>query len=254
MIARIGVIAKGAFREAVRSKIFVNLLAVSALVLVGGIIMEGVALGDPGRVFHDLAHAAISISGSMIAIFVGIQLIATDIERKTLHIILARPVTRFEVLVGKYLGLAAVLAVNTLVAVALYALAALGGQWTSLTAGGVLAILFLYFEFLVVGAIAIMFSAMSGATSAAIYTLMVFVIGRLGQQMGALAERGGASIYHELAGYFRIFFPDLTRFDLVPTLATSDGMLLLGNAVYALIWCAVALLLGTIIFNKRDLK
>jgi len=166
MIVRVGVIAASAFREAVRSKVFLNLMAMLVILLIGGLVIDAGAIGDTGRVFNNIAHTVISISGSMLALFVGVNLIASDLERKTLHVVLARPVSRLEVVVGKFLGLAAVLAVNTAAAVVVYTFTSLVavGQWTTLSAAGVVAVAFLYLEFLVVAAVAVMFSTLSGTS------------------------------------------------------------------------------------------
>lgn len=255
MLTRIWVIATGSFREAVRTKVFLNLLGLSFLILVGGVAVDAGALGDAGRIYHDIAHAAISISGSMVAIFVGVHLIATDIERKTLHVLLARPVHRFEIVLGKYLGLAGVLGVNTAIATLLYSVVALGGVATSLNPAGILSIAILYCQFLVVAAIAIMFSTLSGTTTASIFSVMLYVVGRLGEQMTMLSERSLSTTMSATVKVFRTVLPDLTSFDLSPHLEQmpNAGELAM-RCVYALLWCLALLTIGALVFQKRDLK
>lgn len=253
-MTRVWVIAQGSFREAVRSRIFVNLLVLVALMVLGGVVIDAGSIGDTGRLFHDIAHAAISISGSMIALFVGIQLVATDIERKTLHVFLARPVTRFELVIGKFLGLAGVLAVNTLLATVVYCLVALGGNSTALTAAGVVSILFLYLQFLVVGAIAMMFSTLSGTTTAAVYSIALYMVGRLGNELARMAEQSSRDMFYRVAAIARTVIPDLTRFDLSPHVALPGAGALTLAALYALLWSLALLLIGTFAFGYRDLK
>jgi len=253
-MTRVWVIAQGAFREAVRSKIFVNLLVLVGLMVLGGVVIDAGSLGDSGRLYHDIAHAAISLSGSMVALFVGIQLVASDIERKTLHVLLARPVTRLELVTGKYLGLAGVLAVNTAIAAAVYALVAVGGKWTVLTMPGLISILFLYFQFLVVGAMSVMFSTLSGTTTAAVYSIALFAIGRLGNELAVLAQRSSRDVFHGVAAVARVLIPDLTRFDLSPHIALPSAATLGLAIVYSVLWSLALLLLGTFAFSFRDLK
>jgi len=256
MIGRIVVIAEAAFREAVRSRIFLNLLALLALLLLGGVVVDAGAIGDTGRVFNNIAHTAISISGSMIALFVGVNLIAADLERKTLHLILARPVSRFEVVLGKYLGLAGVLAVNTLAALLVYSFTAIIaiGQWTTLSLAGVVSIAALYLQFLVVAAIAVMFSTLSSTTTATVFSLMLYVVGRLGDQMHLLAARAGASSFGTISAVFRVIIPDLTRFDLDPNAALPSASALGLMLLYTLLWSSALVTLGGFILSHRDLK
>ncbi|MBN2360440.1 MAG: ABC transporter permease [Deltaproteobacteria bacterium] len=253
-MTRVWVIAQGAFREAVRSKVFVNLLVLVGLMVLGGVIIDAGSIGDAGRLYHDIAHAAISISGSMVALFVGIQLVAADIERKTLHLLLARPVTRLELVVGKFLGLAGVLAVNTAIAALIYCLVALGGTTTALTLAGLVSILFLYFQFLVVGAISTMFSTLSGTTTAAVYSIALFTLGRLGGELTRMAERSSRDVFHQVAALARVAIPDLTRFDISPHVALPAVGTLGLAMLYALVWSLALLLLGAFAFSFRDLK
>ncbi|MFH1812274.1 MAG: ABC transporter permease subunit [Pseudomonadota bacterium] len=254
MSTRVLVVARASFQEAVRSRLFLNLLAFYSVLLLGGAVVDAGSMGDAGRVFHDIAHAALSISGSMVAIFVGIQLLATDIERKTLHMVLARPVTRLEVIAGKYLGLVAVLLLNLLGSTVLYLLVAAGGPFTAPTLARVYSILFLFFEFMLAGAFALMFASLANTNSAAIYSVLLFVVGRLGRSMAELADRFPDSIYRGLSSGMMHALPDLTRFDLDAQLPMPPGSAMLGTGLYALLWSGAFLLLAALAFGQRDLK
>lgn len=254
MIMRLRVIAMTSLREALRSRLFISLLVVYTLALLGIAVIVAGSLGDETRIFHDLAHAALSISGSMVALFVAVNLIAADIERKTLHLILARPVLRVELIVGKFLGLALLLGLYTLAATLLYSLVAAGGPDTTVDGKALLALLLLWIEFLIVGAVAMLFSAMSGATTAAVYGLLVFVIGRLGDAIRLLAERHPSPLYKGLAQFIRVLIPDLTAFDLNPRLPMPELSQLAASVGYGLAWIIAIVGLAALAFRRRDLK
>jgi ABC-type transport system involved in multi-copper enzyme maturation permease subunit len=255
VIGHLLVIARAATREAVRSRLFVSLLVLYGVLLVGGAIVDASTVGESGRVYHDLAQAALGVSGSMVAVFVGIHLLATDIERKTLHLVLARPVTRAELVLGKYLGLATVLLFNCAVATALYFVVGAGGAGTAPTFAKVVALLALGLEFLVVGAVATLFAALTTTpTTAAVYSVLFFVVGRLGQSMGELAERFPQSIYRDVSAALLHVLPDLTRFDLDPQVPLPGVTGLLWLVLYAGLWCAALLALAAFVFGRRDLR
>jgi len=106
MIGRTWAIAINTFREAVRDKVLYGVLAFATLVLLFTLALAELSLGEERRVVMDIGLASISIFSVIVAVFLGSSLLYKEIERKTLHVILPRPVRRWEFLVGKYLGIA----------------------------------------------------------------------------------------------------------------------------------------------------
>src|SRR5437773_7191600 len=113
MTERISAIAFNTFREAIRDRVLYNLI-LFALLLVGSAVLFGqISIGIERIVVINLSLTSISIFGVLIAIFIGIGLVSKEIEKKTLYTVLARPVRRWEFIVGKFFGLAGTLVVNT---------------------------------------------------------------------------------------------------------------------------------------------
>ena len=57
--------------------------------------------------------SAISLIGLLIAVFTGVGLVSKEIDKRTLHAVLAKPLRRWEFLLGKFTGLVLTLTVNT---------------------------------------------------------------------------------------------------------------------------------------------
>src|SRR5947199_3851815 len=112
---RVGAIARNAFREAVRDRVLYNLVVFALLLIAGAIFLGELSAGQEAKIIVDLGLSAILLFGVFIAIFVGVGLVYKEIERRTLYAILAKPVSRAEFLLGKYLGLCVTLLVNLLV-------------------------------------------------------------------------------------------------------------------------------------------
>ncbi len=254
MIQRLRVIAVAALRESLRSRLFLSLLVVYSLTLIAIAIIAAGSLSGETRIFHDLSHLALSISGSMVALFVGVGLIAADIERKTLHLILARPVKRAELIVGKFLGLALLLLLYDFAASLLYAVVAAGGPDTVVTGPGIASMFLLVFEFFIIAAVSMLFASLSNASTASVYGLLFFIVGRLGDSIHFLAERSSSPLYRQLAHYIRMLMPDLTTFDLNPRLPMPDLLHLSNSLAYGLMWTTVLLALAVAAFQRRDLK
>src|SRR6202162_5114018 len=112
--ARIGFIAFNTFREAVRDRVLYNLIAFALLLSGAAILVGEISIDIERLVVVNLGLTAVSIFGVLIAIFIGIGLVSKEIEKRTLYTVLSRPVRRWELLVGKFLGLTGTLVVNTL--------------------------------------------------------------------------------------------------------------------------------------------
>src|SRR6185437_4412811 len=105
-------IASNTFREAVRDRVLYNLI-VFALLMSGAAVLVGqISIGIERLVVINLGLTAVSLFGTVIAIFIGIGLVSKEIEKRTLYTVLSRPVRRWEFIVGKFFGLAGTLAVN----------------------------------------------------------------------------------------------------------------------------------------------
>ncbi|MCS6799810.1 MAG: ABC transporter permease subunit [Myxococcota bacterium] len=106
MIGRIGALALNTFREAVRDRVLVALLAVACGVLLFTLALAELSLHEQRRVVHDVGLASISLFAVVAAVFLGSSMLDKEIERRTLYVILPKPVGRAELLLGKFAGIA----------------------------------------------------------------------------------------------------------------------------------------------------
>jgi Cu-processing system permease protein len=111
-------------------------------------------------------------------------------------------------------------------------------------------------EFMVITAVALLFSTFSSATLSAIFTLAIYVIGHLtpdlkvfGQKMEGLGQTVLEGMYYVL--------PNLERFNLkghvTHQLDVPTGDLLM-IAAYGMAYTALLLMLASIIFQRRDFR
>ena len=111
MLARIQVIALNTYREAVRARVLHGLFALAIATAGYALIVGAFALTSSLRVVSDLGAASISIYGVVVAVVLGATSLYRELELKTIFPILARPIRRWEYLVGKFLGTVLTLAV-----------------------------------------------------------------------------------------------------------------------------------------------
>jgi Cu-processing system permease protein len=111
MFVRISVVMLNTYREAVRAKVLHGLFAL-ALATAGYCVVVGqFASGAASRVLSNLGSATVALYGVFVAIVLSATALHRELELKTLFPIVARPIARWEYLVGKYLGTVLTLAV-----------------------------------------------------------------------------------------------------------------------------------------------
>lgn len=253
---RIMAIALMAFTEAVRDRILYSLLVFALAMIGSSTVLVQLSVGGEEKIVKDLGLAAISLVGVLIAVFIGVGLVSREIDRKTIYMVMARPVRRAEFVLGKFCGLALTLLVNVAVMTAgLLSLAwLLEGRWSL---DLLPAILLAFIELLLVTATAILFSTFTTPTLSAIFTLCVFVIGRLSGDLLAFAKQFGGSLLQALAAGLFYVLPNLARFNIweasvhgLPLEAGYFPLALLYGGAYLVVLLAAA----TLIFARRDLK
>ena len=144
MLGRLATVAINAYREAVRARILLGLAGVAFAVAGYSLVVGAFTLNDAPRVVADLGSAAISIFSIAVAILIGAQSLYRELEMKTILPLLARPIRRWEYLVGKYLGTMLVVLVFVMAegGLVLFQSAWMGGQ-PAITVTGVWLLLLL---------------------------------------------------------------------------------------------------------------
>ncbi len=249
-------IAFNTFREAIRDRILYSLL-VFALAMIGvSVVLSTLSVGGQARIIKDLGLAAIGLVGSLIAVLIGVGLVHKEIERRTLYTIITKPIRRADFIVGKFLGLALTLAVNTVIMGAgLFLLAsAMEARfaWDLL-----LPVAMTFLKLLVVTAIAILFSTFSTPTLSAIFTLALVVMGSLAEDLKLFAATFGGPILQGVVAALYLILPNLARLDVGTAVAHGRSVpaAIAGlAAAYGAAYVVALLAAAVWIFQYRDFK
>ena len=192
-LSRILVLAQNTFREAVRDRLLYNLLLFATLMIASSIVLAKLHIGYDERIYRDVGLGAISFFGVLIAVFVGINLVYREISLKTVYSMLAKPVRRWEFLVGKYLGLMVLLVVEIGVMSALF----FGVLWykgSDILPGMFWAIEMILLELALITAVAIFFSSFTTPYLAGMFTVALWIIGHLLADVRAFGLQPGSGI------------------------------------------------------------
>ncbi len=258
MNARIASIAYNTFREAVRDRVLYNLIAFAVMISAAAIFIGQISIEIERLVVINLGLTAVSLFGTIIAIFVGIGLVSKEIERRTLYTVLSRPVRRWEFIVGKFFGLAGTLVVNTFfMAIGVFgALLYVAHRFSVADASIFAALYFIVLEFLIVCAVALLFSSFSSPLLSAIFAFSLFVIGSFADDL-----RGFATMTHGLTRWIATgaayLVPNFSALNVISAVAHQQQIgwqLIVQNTLYALLYAVMALSGAVLIFDRRNLK
>lgn len=258
MSTRIAHIASNTFREAVRDRVLYNLIAFALLLSGAAILVGQISIDIEKLVVINLGLTAVTLFGVVIAIFIGIGLVSKEIEKRTLYTVLSRPVRRWEFIVGKFLGLAGTLVVNTFfMAIGVFAaLLYVAQHYHKPDAWILVALYFIILQFLIICSLALLFSSFSSPLLSAVFAFSLFVIGSFAEDL-----RGFAAMAHGmgriLASAAAYLVPNFSALNVVSSVAHEQpvaGNLILYNTLYALTYAAMAISGAVLIFEHRDLK
>jgi ABC-type transport system involved in multi-copper enzyme maturation permease subunit len=247
-------VASVTLREALRRKLQVNLLLFALFLLLVSAVVSSLTLGEMHRIAADLGLSAMEAMGSLLAAFLGAGAVAGDVERRVLYPIIAKPVSRTEYLLGRYLGLAGTLLLNLLVMSVTFAtvLVLIERSARPLDVALLSAVVMIGVQLLVIAAVAIFFSSMTTTTLAAIFALSLTVAGRLSGDLRNLWTGPGSGVGKALW----YLLPNLSALSLNEQVVyrTAPPAAAWLAVPYALLYAAGVLGLAAAVFERRDLR
>jgi ABC-type transport system involved in multi-copper enzyme maturation permease subunit len=262
-------IAANVFKESVRDKVLYSIVLFAVVIIVASLLLGQLSAGQEVKIIKDLGLAAISLFGHFIAIFIGIGLVSKEVERRSIYALLAKPMTRTQFLLGKYLGLVSTLAVNvTVMTAALFVVLAVyagltpektRAAWETAAVDPALmkASALMLVELALVTAVAIFFSTFTSPVLAAAFTLGLVIVGQFSADLKNFEAIVDSAPVAWLARGVYYLLPNLAPFDVkleaVHARPIELGYMALTTA-YGVVYIAALLFLASLLFSRRDFK
>ncbi len=254
---RIWTIAYNAFLEVWRAKIAYLLLVYGAGLLMAIALVPQISAGNSaGKIVLDGCLAATSILGLLVTLLVGTRLVDREIERRTILLAIAKPLSRTEFMLGKHLGLSLLLAALVTGATAIHTIGL--GLWGEATFdGGAIALtaLFTWLELVVIAAVALLFGSFTSPLLAVVLTLAVYAMGHISRNLLTIGIQLKDPFLQRLTEILYLILPDLERFNLKNFAVYGlipEGNLLMGDALYGVLYCTVLLCAAIFAFSRRE--
>ena len=256
---RVGIVALNTFREAVRDRVLYNLVFFALLMMLAAVVVGQISIGIEESVIVSLGLSAISVIGLLISVFIGVALVSKEMEKRTLYALLAKPVRRWEFLLGKFGGLVLTLAVNTaamaagLFLVMLYVKHSLQRE----DAVVLVAVYFIWLKLALMVALALLFSCFTTPLLAILFAAGIYIVGLYVQELRNLPADVMSPAMAAFTKWLSYLLPNFENFNVMAMAAHGrvvPGTLILQNTLYAVIYCAIVLTGAAAVFSRKNLK
>ena len=253
MIKTIKTIALNTFRETIRDRIFYSLIAFAVLTVAASLLAGSVSLGQDVRVIGDFSLTAILVFELIITLFIGTQLVWREIERKTVYLVLSKPVSREAFYLGKFFGLCLTLLVSGVIMGVIF-LSIMAFKTHAFNFIAALAILLVILEAWLLTAVGLLFNSFTTPLASAIYTFCLALIGHSSTTIWLMAKKATPAVRYVLESVYYVF-PNLEKFNLRNEVAFSfqpEAGQMVMILLYFVAYTVAVLLLGMAAFRRHE--
>jgi Cu-processing system permease protein len=244
------------FREARRNRVTTIVLVFAVVMILFATVSMSLTVATFERVMTDFGLGVMGLISAFLTIFLASGLVPKEIERRTIFMVLAKPMSRSAFIVGRYLGNVLTVAVITLL-MGLLLIAQLVLDRTELHPTHFAAIAGLLLQVVLLSAVAFVFAAISSQFITAILSVSVFFLGHLTPDLYTMASRAESATLGAVGKALYYALPNLDRLSFIARATYKDPVTLaeLGSStLYALAYAGVMLSLACALFERRDFK
>ncbi len=249
-------IAKQTLEEMLRRKILLILLIVAVALIALGPSVGFLSPRESSAVLRSLGLAVILIAGLLITILAGIQVIPTEIERRTIYTVLSKPVQRYEFILGKFLG--GIFTVFVMIAaMGIVFLGVLAWQEKHMAPEMIKGVVMTFFQMMLLGAMAIFFSTFATPVVNFFMSFGIFMVGNMSVVTESLTKNPNPAT-KIVSTVVHFLIPNFGNFNIQNKLIhpevqiSNENVFIMQNIVYALIYSGVLLILAILVFDRRE--
>ncbi len=249
-------IARMTFLEARRNRILWILVFFCLAMVLTSFLFQEVTVSTLDRVLRDIGIATANAFGLIIAVFLGVSVVTREIERRTVYLLLAKPLTRGQYLLGKLLGVW----ITVAVLLGLMVLAFVAEAWAF--GGSTPPVVFAAFwlmliELWAITSFSVLASTFTSSIMSAFLSLALYVIGEFSPSIYYFGKKSHVEFAKPiLKGIFYLLpnFEQLNLKDEASMLIPVPLMRVATATTYGMLYAVAFFLLALAIFRRRDLK
>jgi Cu-processing system permease protein len=254
-LVRIWTIAINGYREIIRERILYFIGFFSVLLVFILRFLPEVSVGTENEIFLDFGLATIEILSVIICIFIGASSIDKEIQKKTFLVLIPKPISRLELIIGKHLGLFLVLSLMVSTMTLIYLGLLHFSKIDHLPLGIIVSIIYLLIQLGLISAVALMFSAFTSSILATLMSFGIYLMGHFSQQLVNLGKLSKNENVEMVTQSLYLILPDLSRLNLkneaiYGILPTTNE--LIRNAFYGEMYTVLLLSIAILVFSKKE--
>jgi ABC-type transport system involved in multi-copper enzyme maturation permease subunit len=243
----------------VRDRVLYNLVVFAVIMIVSALVFGQISIGIHKTILINIGLSSITVFGLLIAIFLGIGLVYKEVEKRSLYPLLSKPISRWQFVLGKFLGLNLTLLINTLLmSLGLWgALYYLTGGFQPEDAYIWTAIYFILLELCLVTAVCLFFSCFTTPLLAAIFTFLIYLVGSAASDVREFGRLTENRALESLMTFIYYLLPNFSNFSVAGAVSHGTPVatyLIVLNTTYALSYSSLLVIATMWIFSRRDLK
>ncbi len=256
-LARILVLSQNVFREVVRDRILYIIGFYALIVIASMRLLPEFAASTEDKMLPDFALAFMSGLGVIVAIFIGTGLVNKEIEKRTILMLIAKPITRSEFIAGKFFGLSAVLTVLVVAMTAIMLVCLQIAKVSYSIQAITIALIFLLLQLCLIAAVAITLGVFTSSLLATALTFGIYMMGTITQDLLKLGNISRNPAVERITQAMYLILPDLSRLDfkneaVYGLQALPSSTTLVANASYSIFYSVMLLGLAILLVSKRE--
>lgn len=271
MFKKIQLVSQITCKEGLRDRALHGILFIAFLSCILYITVVPLFAFETGKVIIDIGFASLTLTGLVIVLFLGISLLTADIHKRTVCMILSRPISRTEYIVGKFMGL------SLIILIALSIISGLGifSGWMGVSfitemelprnfSWGTMftAIFFNYLSLLIILAVSFFFTVVTtNAYLSMLFTFCVYLIGNSLETIVKILSIGDfvevGDLYLGMLKVFSWIFPNMKALNFKTALAYGlplSNAYLFWSFIYGVFYVMILLSITILIFNNQEIK
>jgi ABC-type transport system involved in multi-copper enzyme maturation permease subunit len=258
------------FKEGIKNRVIFGIFIIALLLFTATTLITTLFMRDIVKVAVDLSLSTVSFAGLLTLFFVGVNLFSKDIDKRTIYMVISRPISRSQYLVGKFLGLlllaltvgfllGALSAVPVIMSKRFYYYSEARFAWDVFF----IAVVYIFIKLAIVSSIITFFASLtSNSFMTLVLTMVTYLIGESTEGVRSLLTSGievqtqtVSPLLSTLVDIAYYVFPNMSAFDLKTQAAHGLPISLSymsWTGLYALVYITAVVAAGTLFFRRRE--
>jgi ABC-type transport system involved in multi-copper enzyme maturation permease subunit len=248
------IITAGVLKDSIRQPVYYFLIIFFSLLILTTRIITTFGFGFEINMIREMGISSVTLCGLLISILASPGIISEDIRDRTILVVFAKPVSKMEFILGKYIGIMLAILCAFFFLTPAFGLT-LWWKGDVLQYGNIIKTIILSYESVaIITAISLTLSIFLPIAFNAVVCFFVYAAGHLSPYVcGRLIEKGGISQFAGNVIYS--FLPNLENFNVSSALAVGthvpNGYVAI-TTFYCMMYTGIVLFLATTILEKKE--